>query len=64
MMSPESGGPLAAGRGFVPGQPCQDRVDVADSAETRQWLQQFKARWKIRLDQLDLWVVSYPIDVE
>lgn len=64
MMSPESGEPLAAGRGSVPGQPCQDRVDVADSAETRQWLQQFKARWKIRLDQLDLWVVSYPIDVE
>jgi hypothetical protein len=39
-------------------------ADVPDSAENRAWLRAFKARWKTRLEQLELWVVSYPIDVE
>jgi hypothetical protein len=39
-------------------------VDVPDSADNRDWLRSFKTRWKVRLDQLELWLVSYPIDVE
>lgn len=39
-------------------------VDVPDSTENRVWLQTFKSSWKTRLEQLELWIVSYPIDVE
>ena len=33
-------------------------VDVPDSAPSRQWMKEFKARWKTRLEQLELWMVS------
>ena len=39
-------------------------VDVPDSAKSRQWMKLFKSRWKIRLKQLELWMVSYRIEVE
>jgi hypothetical protein len=39
-------------------------VDVPDSARNRQWMRQFKDRWKVRLEQLELWMVSYRIEVE
>lgn len=39
-------------------------VDVPDSAKNRQWMKQFKARWKERLEQLELWMVSYRIEVD
>jgi hypothetical protein len=39
-------------------------VDVPDSAKNRQWMRQFKARWKERLEQLELWMVSHRIEVE
>lgn len=39
-------------------------IDVEDTAENRQWMRDYKARWKEKLDQLDLWLVSYEIDVE
>ena len=39
-------------------------VDVPESAKSRQWMKRFKARWKTRLEQLELWVVSYRIEVE
>ena len=39
-------------------------VDVPDSPKNRDWMKQFKARWKTRLDQLELWMVSYRIEVE
>lgn len=39
-------------------------VDVPDSAKNRQWMKKFKARWKERLGQLELWMVSYRIEVE
>jgi hypothetical protein len=39
-------------------------VDVPDSARNRQWMKQFKDRWKVRLEQPELWVVSYRIEVE
>jgi hypothetical protein len=39
-------------------------VDVPDSAKNRKWMRQFKERWMIRLEQLELWVVSYRIEIE
>lgn len=39
-------------------------VDVPDTEENRDWLRQFKTRWKEKLEQIDLWLVSYIIDVD
>jgi hypothetical protein len=39
-------------------------VDVLDTAKNRQWMKAFKARWKERLEQLEIWMVSYRIDIE
>jgi hypothetical protein len=39
-------------------------VDVPDSDENRGWIKEFKERWRVRLQQLELWVVSYLIDIE
>jgi hypothetical protein len=39
-------------------------VDVPDTAKNRAWMKAFKQRWKAKLEQLDLWLVSYLISVE
>ena len=39
-------------------------VDVPDSDENRNWMKEFKSRWKAKLGQLELWVVSYRIEIE
>jgi hypothetical protein len=39
-------------------------VDVPDKKENRLWMKSFKARWKERLGQLEIWMVSYRIEVE
>lgn len=39
-------------------------VDVPDNVENRRWMKQFKERWKTRLEQLELWMVSYRIEIE
>jgi hypothetical protein len=39
-------------------------VDVPDNATNRRWMKQFKDRWKVRLEQLELWMVSYRVEVE
>jgi hypothetical protein len=39
-------------------------VDVPDSDEAREFMKKFKARWMQRLDQLELWMVSYSIEVD
>jgi hypothetical protein len=39
-------------------------VDVPDSTAHRRWMKSFKQRWKIKLDQLELWMVSYVITIE
>jgi hypothetical protein len=39
-------------------------VDLPDTATNRRWIKSFKARWKTRLRQLELWVVSFPINLE
>jgi hypothetical protein len=39
-------------------------IDVPDSPENREWMKLFKLRWKTRLNQIELWMVSYVIDIE
>ena len=39
-------------------------ADVPDTAGSRQWMREFKGRWKTRLEQMELWMVSHPIEVE
>jgi hypothetical protein len=39
-------------------------VDVPDLVKHRRWMKKFKEAWKTRLEQLELWMVSYRIDVE
>jgi len=39
-------------------------IDVPDSTKNRRWMKDFKQRWKTRLEQLELWMVSYRIELE
>jgi hypothetical protein len=39
-------------------------VDIPDTGKNRKWMKAFKAKWKQRLEQLEIWMVSYPIDIE
>jgi hypothetical protein len=39
-------------------------VDVPGTAKNRTWMKGFKQRWKNKLEQLELWMVSYLITVE
>jgi hypothetical protein len=39
-------------------------VDLPDTTGNRKWMKQFKERWKKRLEQLELWMVSYRIELE
>jgi hypothetical protein len=39
-------------------------VDVPDSTKNRQWMREYKQRWKTRLEQLELWMISYGIELE
>ena len=39
-------------------------VDVSDTTENREWMREFKKRWKEKLEQIDLWLISYAIDVD
>jgi hypothetical protein len=39
-------------------------VDLPDAPASRQWMRQYRDRWKTRLEQLELWMVSYRITVE
>jgi hypothetical protein len=39
-------------------------VDIPDTAKNRGWMKTFKQRWKAKLEQLELWMVSYVVTVE
>jgi hypothetical protein len=39
-------------------------VDLPDRKANRPWMKAFKERWKRKLDQLEIWMVSYRIDIE
>ena len=39
-------------------------VDVPDTVKNRNWMKWFKKRWMDRLGQFQLWMVSYPVELE
>jgi hypothetical protein len=39
-------------------------IDAPDEEINRQWMRDYKKRWKEKLEQLELWLVSYTIDVD
>ncbi len=42
-------------------------IDTPDDEANREWMREYKSRWKDKLEQLeqlDLWLVSYTIDVD
>jgi hypothetical protein len=39
-------------------------IDVPDLAKNRRWLKDHKARWTSRLEQRELWMISYRIEIE
>ncbi|SRR6266852_501353 len=39
-------------------------VDVPDVPKNRVWMRKFKAKWKKKLKQLEIWMVSYRIEIE
>jgi len=39
-------------------------IDASDEGANREWMREYKARWKAKLEQLELWLVSYTIDVD
>jgi len=39
-------------------------VDVPDKPQNRKWMKSFKERLKIKFDQLELWMISYPIEFD
>jgi len=39
-------------------------IDIPDATENRNWMKEFKLRWRAKLEQLELWMVSYVIEVE
>jgi len=39
-------------------------VDVPDNTTARRWMKAYKERWRKRLKQLELWLISFPIQLE
>ncbi len=39
-------------------------IDSPDEEINREWMREYKKRWKLKLEQLDLWLVSYTIDID
>ena len=38
-------------------------IDTPDSLSNRRWMKQYKDRWRSKLEQTELWMVSYAVDV-
>src|SRR5262249_44057681 len=39
-------------------------VDVPDTPANRKCMKEFKVRWKARLEQVEIWLISYRIEIE
>jgi hypothetical protein len=39
-------------------------IDTPDSQTNRRWMKQYKDRWRSKLEQTELWMVSYAVEVE
>ncbi|MBP9665222.1 MAG: hypothetical protein KBD94_11410 [Pyrinomonadaceae bacterium] len=38
-------------------------IDLTDDRANHKWMREYKSRWKTKLGQIDLWLVSYVIDI-
>ena len=39
-------------------------IDTPDSLSNRRWMKQYKDRRRSKLEQVELWMVSYAVEVE
>lgn len=39
-------------------------IDIPDAPANHEWMREYKERWRVRLDQIEIWMVSYAIEVE
>lgn len=39
-------------------------VDAPDRVNNKRWMKEYKERWRSRLEQVELWMVSYGVEVE
>jgi hypothetical protein len=39
-------------------------IDVPDLEENRLWMREFRDRWRTRLKQLELWMISHVVEIE
>lgn len=39
-------------------------VDAPDRVNNKRWMKEYKQRWRSRLEQVELWMVSYSVEVE
>ena len=39
-------------------------IDTPDSLSNRRWMKLYKDRWRSKLEQAELWMVSYAVEVE
>jgi len=39
-------------------------IAAPDSVSNRRWMKQSKDRWRSKLEQTELWMVSYAVEVE
>jgi hypothetical protein len=39
-------------------------VDVPELEENRLWMREFRDRWRTRLKQLELWMISHAVEIE
>ena len=39
-------------------------IDVPDTASNRKWMRSFKERWRTKLRQIELWMISYAVSIE
>jgi len=39
-------------------------IDATDEEASRQWMREYKARWKRKLEQVELWLISYTIEMD
>lgn len=39
-------------------------IDVPDTTSNRKWMKFFKERWRTKLRQVELWMVSYAVTIE
>ena len=39
-------------------------IDAPDEETNREWMRGYKSRWKQKLEHIELWLVSYTIDID